>query len=223
MIERDIALIDELRNYSSEHTVLEFKENNTDPKMIGTLCSALSNAARVKQQECAYVVWGIDNDSHNIVGTTFDPEKQTVGNSVFQLWLAQRLMPSIALSFKKVCHPDGPVVILEIPAATTAPVTFDNIAYIRIGSATPKLSDHPALFQKLIHNMRPYAWEKGIAKSFVTADSVLELLDYPIYFRLTGQHLPDNREAIFERLAADNLITKDVSGHWNITNLGAIV
>ena len=164
MSERDIALIDELCGASSEHHVLEFKQDNVDPKVIGKLCSALSNAARVAQKDCAYVLWGIENDHHKIVGTKFDPEKQTVGNIVFQLWLAQHLSPSIALSFKKVEHPAGRVVILEIPAATVAPVAFENISYIRIGSATPKLNDHPALFQKLIDNMRPYTWEKDIAQ-----------------------------------------------------------
>ena len=223
MSERDIALIDELCGASSEHNVLEFKQDNVDPKVIGKLCSALSNAARVAQKDCAYILWGIENDHHKIVGTKFDPEKQTAGNIVFQLWLAQHLSPSIALFFKKVDHPDGRVVILEIPAATIAPVAFENISYIRIGSATPKLNDHPALFQKLIDNMRPYTWEKDIAQSFVTEDIVLDLLDYPTYFKLTRQSLPDNRKGIFERLAADYLITKDVGGRWNITNLGAIL
>jgi predicted HTH transcriptional regulator len=52
---------------------------------------------------------------------------------------------------------------------------------------------------------------------------VLTLLDYPAYFRLTRQPLPDNRAGILEKLAADRLITADVGGQWNITNLGAIV
>ncbi len=223
MLERDIALIDDLCSQSTEHSLLEFKQNNTDPKLIAKLCSALSNAARVAQQDCAFVLWGVQNDDHRIVGTDFDPDKQTVGNHVFQLWLAQRLSPSIAFTFRSVAHPDGRVVILEIPAATTAPVTVDDIAYIRIGSATPKLSDYPERFQKLVDNMRPFTWEKGIAKSFLDEDVVLNLLDYPAYFKLTGQALPDNRKGIFERLSADQLLVKDVGGRWNITNLGAIL
>jgi predicted HTH transcriptional regulator len=51
----------------------------------------------------------------------------------------------------------------------------------------------------------------------------LGLLDYSQYFRLTGQRLPDNRAGILERLQADRLIAADVGGHWNITNLGAIL
>jgi ATP-dependent DNA helicase RecG len=223
MTERDIALINELRNQPSEHSLLEFKKDNFEPKLIGKLCSALSNAARVAQKEFSYVLWGIDNDAHHVVGTTFNPDKMLIGNTVFQFWLAQRLSPDLAFTFKKVDHPEGRVVILEIPAATTAPVAFDDIAYIRVGSATPKLSDHPALFQKLVDNIRPYIWEKSIAKSFLTEDVVLNLLDYPAYFKLTKQQLPDNRKGIFERLEADHVISKDVGEHWSITNLGAIL
>ena len=115
------------------------------------------------------------------------------------------------------------VFILKIPAATTAPVEYDGVAYTRIGSATPKLSDYPDRFQKLIDNMRPYSWEKGVAKTFLTEDDVLDLLDYPSYFKLTKQRLPDNRKGIFEHLYADNVITKDIGDRWNISNLGAIL
>jgi ATP-dependent DNA helicase RecG len=223
MRERDRALVDELLSQSFEHSLLEFKKNNFDPKLIGKLCSALSNAARVEQKEYAYILWGIDNNSRHIVGTEFNPDTELVGNSVFQLWLTQRLSPSIAFSFKRIDYPAGRVVLLEIPAATIAPIVFDNIAYIRIGSATPMLTDHPALFQKLINNMRPYTWEKDIAKSFLIEEEVLKLLDYPAYFKLHRQSLPENRKGILEKLSADYLITKDVGNHWNITNLGAIL
>lgn len=220
---RYIALIDDLRQKTSENCLTEFKENNYDKDVIGKLCSALSNSARIDNADFAYVLWGVRDSDHEVVGTRFDPDAQTVGNQVFQLWLAQRLKPSIAFEFRIVKHPLGRVVILEIPAATSAPVEFDNIAYIRIGSATPRLTDYPDRFLRLIDNIRPYAWEKGVAKKFVTDDDVLSLLDYPAYFKLTKQRLPDNRLGIFERLQADQIIFRDVGDYWNISNMGAIL
>lgn len=222
MIERDIALIDELLS-NPESSCVEFKHNNNDKILIGKLCSALSNAVRIEGDELAYVLWGIEDGTRRIIGTDFDPDTQTVGNQQFQLWLANKLKPSIPFVFKMVDHPAGRVVILEIPAATSAPVEFDSISYVRIGSATPKLADYPDRFQKLVDNIRPYAWEKAIAKSFITEDVVLSLLDYPAFFKLTDQVLPDNKKGIIERLEADYLIAKDVGEHWNITNLGAIL
>ena len=113
--------------------------------------------------------------------------------------------------------------VLTIPAAATAPVEFDRTAYLRIGSATPRLSDHPERLRSLWAKLQPYAWETGIAAQFLTGDDVLERLNYANYFDLTGQPLPDNRQGIFDRLLADRLIQKDVSDRWNITNLGAIL
>lgn len=223
MLARDIALIDELRASDAENCCLEFKRDNIMPQVVGKLCSALSNSARVEGHDFAYVLWGIDDDSHRVTGTAFDPDSKKISNQVFQLWLAQRLKPSIAFLFRSIAHPDGRVVLLEIPAATSAPVEFEGTAYIRIGSATPKLSDYPDRFGKLIDNMRPYRWESGPAKAFLPEDEVLDLLDYPSYFAMTGQRLPDNRAGIFEHLQADQLIASDVGGRWNITNLGAIL
>jgi ATP-dependent DNA helicase RecG len=220
---RDIALIDQLRGMPAETSWLEFKAGNIDPDGIGKRCSALSNAARVEGRDCAYMVWGIEDGSHAVVGSSFQPDAQKVGGQLLQMWLANSLQPSVPFSFRVVAHPQGRLVLLEIPAAMGAPVAFNNIAYIRIGSATPKLTDYPQRYQQLIERLQPYRWESGIARQYASGDDVLALLDYSQYFRLTKQPLPDNRAGIFERLAADRLIVADVGGHWNVTNLGAIL
>ena len=222
-LHRDIALIDQLRAEPAETQCLEFKGNNSDPEMIGKYCSALANAARIDGRELAYIAWGIADETHAVVGTDFNPDAKRVGNQVLQLWLANSLQPSIAFSFRTVAHPDGRVILLEIPSATGAPVAFNNVAYIRIGNATPKLTDYPERYQRLIECLQPYRWEQGIARQYATSHEVLTLLDYSHYFRLTKQPLPDNRAGIFDKLEADRLILRDVGERWNITNLGAIL
>lgn len=222
---RDVALVDELRSQPDETPWLEFKHNNIDPEVIGKRCSALANSARIEGRDCGYMLWGIEDGSHKVVGTDFRPDSDSVkvGGQVMQLWLANKLRPSIAFSFRVVDHPDGKVVLLEIPAATGTPVSFHGTPYIRIGSATPKLTDYPDRYQQLIERMQPYRWEQGSARQYATGDEVLELLDYSQYFRLTRQPLPDNRSGIFDKLEADRLIVRDVGERWNITHLGAIL
>lgn len=220
--ERDIDLINDLVENADETTWLEFKKDNIDPKVIGIRCSALSNSARIEGKDFAYMMWGIANDK-SIVGTDFNFDTEKVGNQVMQLWLSKKLNPSINFRFKSIEHPNGRLVLLEIPAATSSPLAFDGIPYIRIGEATPKLMEYPERYQKLLECLLPYTWEHGIAKKYVSSDDVLELLDYSRYFKLTEQPLPDNRNGIFEKLIADQIITKDVGGRWNITNLGAIL
>jgi predicted HTH transcriptional regulator len=146
-----------------------------------------------------------------------------IGGQVLALWLANSLQPSIAFSFRIVLHPAGRLVLLEIPAATGAPVAFNSVPYIRIGSATPKLTEYPQRYQQLIERLQPYRWEQGIARQYATGNEVLDLLDYSQYFRLTKQPLPDNRSGIFDKLEGDRLIVRDVCERWNITNLGAIL
>ena len=85
---RDIDLIDQLRAEPAETSWLEFKSNNTDPEMIGKRCSALANSARIEGQDLAYMVWGIADGTHAVVGTEFNPDARKVGNQGLPLWLA---------------------------------------------------------------------------------------------------------------------------------------
>lgn len=220
---RTLALIDDLRNLPAETAWIEFKENNSDPQMIGKLISALSNAGRLADQHFAYVVWGVRDADHSIVGATFEPSSQMQQGQSLELWLAQRLQPDIAFCFKAVDYHGARLVLLEIPSAATSPVEFERAAFIRIGSATPRLSDHPERLKALWAKLQPYAWETGVAAQFQTGDEVLAQLDYASYFDLTSQPLPDNRNGIFDRLTTDRLVQGDVGGRWNITNLGAVL
>lgn len=222
-LERDIDLVDELRSHVAECGWLEFKTNLADPQKIGCLISALSNSARLEERDSAFLVWGIEDKSHNVIGSTFEPLSETVGNQPLEMWLRQRLSPAPAFQFREVDHPSGRVVLLEIPAPTLAPTAFESIPYIRAGSATPKLSDDHLRYQALIEKIRPYNWESGIASGYLKARDVLSLLDYKSYFKLTKTTPIEDDDQILERLKTDRLIKPDVGGRWNISNLGAIL
>lgn len=220
---RTLALIDDLRALPAETTWVEFKVNNADAQMIGKLISALSNAARCADQHFAYVVWGVQDGDHAAVGTVFEPGTRKENGQPLELWLAQRLQPAIAFQFETLDYRGTRLVLLTIPAASSVPVEFDRVAFIRIDSATPRLSEHPERLKLLWTKLQPYAWETGVAAQFLTGDEVLARLDYVSYFDLTGQPLPDNRAGIFERLGADRLVQPDAGGHFSITHLGAVL
>ena len=221
--ERVRALIDDLCALPAETSWVEFKENKADHETVGKLISALANAARLADKDFAYVLWGVRDSDHALVGTSFEPSTQKVGNQPLEPWLDQRLSPSITFDFKPVEHHGQRLVLLSIPAAVNSPVEFDHTAYVRIGSATPRLADRPERQRALWRKLQPYIWESGVAAQFLSSDDVLSFLDYASYFDLTKQPLPDNRRGIFEKLVSDNLIQKDVGSQWNITNLGAIL
>jgi predicted HTH transcriptional regulator len=116
-----------------------------------------------------------------------------------------------------------PVVILEIQAASHAPVQFDGTEFIRVGSYKKKLREFPEKERELWRVFDRLPFEQQAAAENITAEEVLKLLDYPSYFDLLNQPLPEGRNGILKALQADHLLVKADSGLWTITNLGAIL
>lgn len=221
--DRLIALVDDLLKQPHEVSWLEFKVDNFEHHKIGTLISAISNAARLADRMCGYVIWGVEDGTHQVVGTKFQVGKEQAKGQPLEFWLHQHVSPSLPFSFKEVLHPSGRVVILEIPSALQVPTKFDNIAYIRIGETTPKLADHLSQETSLLEKLRPFAWEHGTAMSFVRTEEVIGLLDVAAYFASTEQAVPGSDEGIASVLAQERLIQRDVGGRWNILNVGAVL
>lgn len=88
-------------------------------------------------------MWFAAHDGdHAAIGTTFEPSTRKENSQPLELWLAQQVQPAIAFQFEVVDYHGTRLILLCIPAATNAPVEFERTAYIRIGSATPRLPDH---------------------------------------------------------------------------------
>lgn len=219
------SLLRELCMLPRETEWVEFK-CNADVERIGEYLSALSNSAALLGKQNAYLVYGIDDGSHDVVGTTFKPAQQKHKKQEIENWLLQKLSPKINFRFYEFSagtQSEIPVVIIEVQPASHRPVQFDGIEYIRSGSYKKKLKDFPEKERDLWRVFDKTPFEQQMAASNISANEVLQLLDYPAYFDLTDLPLPDNREGIMEALISDNLIRKAAGGQWHITNLGAIL
>lgn len=137
------AIIHESRSHSVELPWIEFKSNFQDPQTIGEYVSALSNTAALFNQAHGFLIWGINDSTHDITGTTFDPQKTKQGNQGLDLWIATQLEPQVQFYFHKVTIEGENVVLLEVGAAYSTPVKFKGIDYIRIDSNKKKLNDFP--------------------------------------------------------------------------------
>lgn len=218
-----VSLVRELARLPKETEWVEFKVNNDDLKEIGEYISALANAATLAGKAKAYLVWGIEDASHTIVGTQFSPSTAKQGNEELENWLLRLLEPRISFQFFELTVDDVPVVLLEIPSATNQPVRFQGQDFIRVGSYKKPLKDYPEKERILWQSFNYVSFERGVAIAQASAEQVTQLIDYSAYFDLMKRPLPENRSGILEALATDDLIQSDIGGTWAITNLGAIL
>jgi predicted HTH transcriptional regulator len=217
------GLISELRKLPAETSWLEFKENNCAPEDIGEYLSALSNTAAIEGKANAYVVWGIRDTTHEVIGTCFKPSQVTKGNEELESWLLRLLNPRLHFRFHELTYEGKPVVLLEIPRAAVRPVQFQGMEFVRVGSYRQKLKDHPQLERELWRVFETTPFEELLAAEHLDGPTTLTLIDYPSYFDLLKQPLPPDREAILARLADDRMLVRNQAGSWDITNLGAIL
>jgi len=215
-------LLDELLKHPHEVEWLEFKENNSNPAEIGEYISAIANAACLHDKPHGYLIYGIEDETHHVKGTSFKPKLTKKGNEELENWLARCLNPRIDFKIYEINFYDKPVIIFIIDAAQNQPVAFNGSNYIRVGSYKKKLVDHPEKERKIWHKTSKKPFEKQIALSSLTDDEILHLLDYSNFFRLMQLNLPSNKQNILEALTRKKLIEK-VNNYYNILNIGAIL
>ncbi|MFA5864259.1 MAG: ATP-binding protein [Phycisphaerae bacterium] len=216
-------LVEHLRTQPTETEWLEVKHNNDNPQEIGEYISALSNSAALLRRNQAFILWGVNNDTHELVGTSFCPRQKKIGNEELENWLAHQLTPRIDVQIHEGKVGDIPVVLFEIQPAIHQPVSFSGIEYIRVGSYKKRLKEHPEKERLLWALSTEKPFEECVAAPNVSANDVLSLVDYTTCFRLLNIPLPDNRQAILDRLMTEKVIVRHSSDRFDITNVGAIL
>lgn len=194
-----------LISYDVEQEWFEFKVNWFEPDKIGEYISALSNVAAMLGIDQAYMVWGIDNDTHDIVGTTIN-QHRSITNEPLEHYLSRKLNPHVLFVFYDLMIDEKRVVVLSIPAAKQVPTAFDGIRYYRIGSSKVNLNKYPEIEVKLFEAL----------KQDVTTMENVEAVDQDLTFRklllyYADSHLPLNEKTFEKNLG---LLTED--GKYNL-------
>lgn len=219
-LERVVA---RLRRLPVETEWVEFKESNAQPDEIGEYISALSNSAALAGLPYGYLLWGVRDSDHEIVGTNFNPAIKKIGNENLDDWLLRSLRPQVNFQFLEFEIDGKQLVLLEVEAASHAPIRFKEDEWIRVGSYKKKLRDHPDHTKRLWRALEGTTFEQGIAQDSVPDEEVVQLLDYPAYFDLMNVPLPSNRSRILTALESDGLLVPSEDEQWAITNLGALL
>ena len=216
-------LIEALAARPKETEWIEFKHNFHSKEEIGERISALSNSAYLCNMPFGYIVFGIDDDTHNVIGTDLYGKQKMIGNEELESWLSTRLNPRI--DFEIIDNFDyedcGHVCVFKIPATVNRPVSFLHEAYVRIGTTTRKLKDFPAKEAKIWKGGQK-AVEKIVLKKGLSPQDVLALLSAETYFDMMHLPLPQDTKGIMERFISENLIQQDEVG-YSITELGALL
>ena len=214
-----------ISSYKKETEWIEFKVNNQKPELIGEYLSALANSATLNNRQKAYLVYGIEDETLDLVGTDFKPKTSKKGNEELESWLHKLLEPSLDFTIHQIDCEGKDISIFEIDCATHRPVSFSGREYVRIGSYKKPLKDYPEKERKLWQNFSSFCFEEEIAKSQLLSSDILSLLDYKSFFELLN--LPLNEETSTEEYIISKLIEYELISasekHLNITNLGALL
>lgn len=122
-----------LRNLTAENEIVEFKEakNGYDFNKLGKYFSALSNEANLKGKSYAWLVFGVENMKHDIVGSQF--REQRKDRDSLKSEIANKTTNRITfIEIYELNEPEGRVVMFQIPAAPKGfPIAFDGHYYGR--------------------------------------------------------------------------------------------
>ena len=204
-----------------ENEYIEFKHNFHEAKELGKDISALSNSASDKDQEHAYLVFGIEDGTNKVLGTNFYAKSYKVGNEELSFWLTKHLDPKTEFEVFEFGYDDKHISLYRISACQNIPIKFDNIAYIRIGSNTTKLSDYPEKERK-IWNKEITPFEEKICKSDLSSTEIANLLNIETYYKLINQPALKNIDATIKKFEDELFIIKKGST-YSITMLGALL
>jgi len=220
-------LIRELCKYPNETPWLEFKHNNYTPEMIGRDISALANSATLYEKSCAYMIWGVNDITHKIVGTDYDLQNLKKGNQEIGNWLRSLLSKNADFEFHSVQMNNEigivTVGVLIIYKATNQTVTFEKVEYIRSGSYTKKLNDFPTIQAQLWNRLQNSKFEELFAKQDLQLAEAMSMLDYSVYFDIKGEPQPTDIDSASHYMLEEGIIVRQDNGLYSITNLGAIL
>ncbi|MBF0282032.1 MAG: putative DNA binding domain-containing protein [Zetaproteobacteria bacterium] len=161
--------LNQLLTLSCEDEVVEFKEakKQYDFTKLGKYFSALSNEANLKGQKHAWLLFGV-KDNREVVGSQYrtDPKdmlslkKEIADKTTHRLSFIDTHIEN---------HPDGRVVLFEIPAAPKGmPIAWDGHYYGRDGESLGPLNLEE--IERIRKQGQAHDWSVGICEGATLAD-----------------------------------------------------
>lgn len=188
------AKLDELCNLPTENEIVEFKgsvNDNFSTSDIGKYFSALSNEANLKNAECAWLVFGIEDKTKNIVGTPYRNDQNRLNSLKKQI--ADSTTGNLSfLEIYSISSPNRVVMFCIPPALRGIPLAWKGHYYARDGESLVPLNIEK--IERIRRQATSEDWSKGIC-----ADATINDLDENAILRareLYKKRFPEDAEDV---------------------------
>jgi predicted HTH transcriptional regulator len=229
--EKLIQIVNGFIENQTELEHVEFKHNwHGEIEFAQDVC-AITNLLLRKSIARGYIIFGIDDESHEIVGTDFHYQTKRIKNKnkpssqgeEIELWISHNIYPKPNLEFRGIQILGKWVTVVIISQCVEEISEFDNTAYIRIGTNTKKLKEYPAIRKELYSKVVSVSFEQNPALCNISLKDIESLLDLESFVKLRTIKSPVEHDRIIDTLLADKYITDNFDSTYNITNLGALL
>lgn len=153
-----LDILDELLA-NEENECVEFKraKNDFDIDLLGKYFSALGNEANLKNKQYSWIIFGVDDKTHNLIGTNFlydnnfnKIKKQIADNTTDNITF---------IEIYSIYKDDKRVIMFQVPAASGVPINWKGFAYGRAGESLMPLASNKIEQIKATAN---YDWSRQI-------------------------------------------------------------
>lgn len=215
------ALLRSLCSLPRERNWVEFKVSTFNAETVGKYVSGLANVAMLERQKIAYMVWGVSDGEHKLVGTTVRLEKEEVGSESFLLWLNKYVRPKLNIHHVPFDFDGKHFEILVIEPGYVQPVSFQNQEYIRIDTSLKPLREHTEKNRALWQITSSYSFENATIVSHLGAEDVFRRFSVSKMLKMLGMEDrgPQNTLEILEQRG---LIAGNMQGGYEVSALLAM-
>lgn len=216
------ALLASLITHPSETEWLEFKVGNFHAENVAKYVSGLANSCIFSGRDHGYLIYGVKDGTHEIVGTNVRMAAEKVGNENFLLWLAKSLYPKINVHHLSFDNEGKHVEMLVVDPGYQQPVRFSGRAFVRVDSSLQPLSNYPERERAIWAATSRFAFEQATSRAHLSGEAVLECVNTRTFFSLAGRS-PQSASAAIHFLEQDGLVRGNNQNAFDVTNLLGLI
>lgn len=214
-IRDEVKFIDSLCALPQETDWIEFKTNLFNPETIGRYVSGLANAAIIHEKDEAYLLFGIENETHEVVGTKVNIARETVGSEPFLLWLSKYLDPNIYVHHQRLNYHGKAVELICVKPPYQKPVRFKGVAYIRVASSLMPLANHADLERTIWAVTSRYSFEMSVIEPNVPWSHIAEHYRFDKMLKMLNKN-HDSPDGAANQLESLGLLRRNLQGGFDV-------